>query len=54
MTQDELLQQQVPEILKRFFGNQVIIHSNKVLKKKLHTVVHSLLVKMVTYSQTIM
>lgn len=25
MTQDELLQQQVPEILKRFFGNQVII-----------------------------
>ncbi|MBC9227961.1 Do family serine endopeptidase [Acinetobacter beijerinckii] len=25
MTQDELLQQQVPEILRRFFGNQVII-----------------------------
>ncbi|MGL5402758.1 MAG: trypsin-like peptidase domain-containing protein, partial [Acinetobacter sp.] len=25
MTQEELLQQQVPEILRRFFGNQVII-----------------------------
>jgi serine protease Do len=24
MTQEELLQQQVPEILRRFFGNQVI------------------------------
>ena len=25
MTQEELIQQQIPEILKRFFGNQVIV-----------------------------
>ncbi len=54
MTQDELLQQQVPEILKRFFGNQVIIPQQQGPQEKPHTVVHSLLVKMVTYLQTIM
>lgn len=40
MTQDELLQQQVPEILKRFFGNQVIIPQQQGPQEKLHTVVH--------------
>ena len=30
LTQEELLQQQVPEILKRFFGNQVIIPQQQI------------------------
>lgn len=34
MTQEELLQQQVPEILKRFFGNQVIIPQQKAPQEK--------------------
>ncbi|MDQ8935691.1 Do family serine endopeptidase [Acinetobacter rudis] len=34
MTQDELLQQQVPEILKRFFGNQVIIPQQRMPQEK--------------------
>lgn len=34
MTQEEILQQQVPEILKRFFGNQVIIPQQRVPQEK--------------------
>ncbi|OTG66542.1 Do family serine endopeptidase [Acinetobacter silvestris] len=34
MTQEELLQQQVPEILKRFFGNQIIIPKQQVPQEK--------------------
>ncbi|MBJ9986867.1 Do family serine endopeptidase [Acinetobacter sp. S40] len=34
MTQEELLQQQVPEILKRFFGNQVVIPQQQVPQEK--------------------
>lgn len=34
MTQDELMQQQVPEILKRFFGNQVIIPQQRMPQEK--------------------
>ena len=34
MTQEELLQQQVPEILRRFFGNQVIIPQQKAPQEK--------------------
>lgn len=34
MTQEELLQQQVPEILKRFFGNQVIIPQQRMPQEK--------------------
>ncbi|OTG81583.1 Do family serine endopeptidase [Acinetobacter sp. ANC 4648] len=34
MTQDELLQQQVPEILKRFFGNQIIIPKQQLPQEK--------------------
>ena len=34
MTQEELLQQQVPEILRRFFGNQVIIPQQKGPQEK--------------------
>lgn len=34
MTQEELLQQQVPEILKRFFGNQIIIPQQKAPQEK--------------------
>ena len=30
MSEEELLQQQVPEILRRFFGNQVIIPQPRV------------------------
>lgn len=54
MTQDELLQQQVPEILKRSLVIRSSFHSNKVLKRKLHMVVRSLLVKMVIYLRTTM
>ena len=54
MTQDELLQQQVPEILKRFFGNQVIIPQQQGPQEKPHMVVRSLLVKMVIYLRTTM
>lgn len=34
MTQEELLQQQVPEILRRFFGNQVIIPQQQAPQEK--------------------
>ena len=34
MTQEELLQQQVPEILKRFFGNQIIIPQQQAPQEK--------------------
>ncbi|MCW8040212.1 MULTISPECIES: Do family serine endopeptidase [Acinetobacter] len=34
LSQEELLQQQVPEILKRFFGNQVIIPQQQVPQEK--------------------
>ena len=34
MTQEELLQQQVPELLRRFFGNQVIIPQQQVPQEK--------------------
>lgn len=34
MTQEELLQQQVPEILRRFFGNQIIIPQQKAPQEK--------------------
>ena len=34
MTQEELLQQQVPEILRRFFGNQVIVPQQQVPQEK--------------------
>lgn len=34
MTQEELLQQQVPEILRRFFGNQVIIPQQRLPQEK--------------------
>lgn len=34
MTQEELLQQQVPEILKRFFGNQIIIPQQREPQEK--------------------
>ncbi len=34
MTQEELLQQQVPDILRRFFGNQVIIPQQPVPQEK--------------------
>ena len=34
MTQEELLQQQVPEILKRFFGNQIIIPQQRAPQEK--------------------
>ena len=34
MTQEELLQQQVPEILKRFFGNQIIIPNQQIPQEK--------------------
>lgn len=34
MSQEELLQQQVPEILRRFFGNQVIIPQQQVPQEK--------------------
>ena len=34
MTQEELLQQQVPEILRRFFGNQVIIPQQQLPQEK--------------------
>lgn len=34
MTQEELLQQQVPEILRRFFGNQVVIPQPKAPQEK--------------------
>ena len=34
LTQEELLQQQVPEILKRFFGNQVIIPQQQIPQEK--------------------
>ncbi|NHB58200.1 Do family serine endopeptidase [Acinetobacter shaoyimingii] len=34
MSQEELLQQQVPEILKRFFGNQIIIPQQRAPQEK--------------------
>jgi len=34
MTQEELLQQQVPEILRRFFGNQVVIPQQQAPQEK--------------------
>ena len=34
MTQEELMQQQVPEILRRFFGNQVIIPQQRAPQEK--------------------
>lgn len=34
MTEEELLQQQVPEILRRFFGNQVVIPQQKAPQEK--------------------
>lgn len=34
MSQEELLQQQVPEILKRFFGNQIIIPQQQAPREK--------------------
>ena len=34
MTQEELLQQQVPEILRRFFGNQVVIPQQQTPQEK--------------------
>lgn len=34
MTQEELLQQQVPEILRRFFGNQVVIPQQQIPQEK--------------------
>ncbi|WP_445115468.1 Do family serine endopeptidase [Acinetobacter sp. WZC-1] len=34
MSQEELLQQQVPEILKRFFGNQIIIPQQRMPQEK--------------------
>lgn len=34
MTQEELLQQQVPEILRRFFGNQVVIPQQRAPQEK--------------------
>lgn len=34
LSQEELLQQQVPEILKRFFGNQVIIPQQQIPQEK--------------------
>lgn len=34
MTQEELLQQQVPEVLKRFFGNQIIIPNQQIPQEK--------------------
>lgn len=34
MTQEELLQQQVPEILKRFFGNQIVIPQQQIPQEK--------------------
>ncbi|TCM67808.1 serine protease Do [Acinetobacter calcoaceticus] len=34
MTQEELLQQQVPEILKRFFGNQIVIPEQRIPQEK--------------------
>lgn len=34
MTQEEIMQQQVPEILRRFFGNQVIIPQQQVPQEK--------------------
>lgn len=34
MSQEELLQQQVPEILRRFFGNQVIIPQQQIPQEK--------------------
>lgn len=34
MTQEELMQQQIPEILKRFFGNQVIIPQQQAPQEK--------------------
>jgi serine protease Do len=54
MTQEELLQQQVPEILRRFLVIKSLFLNNKGHKKKLHTVVRFLLVKMVISLQTTM
>lgn len=34
MTQEELLQQQVPELLKRFFGNQIVIPQRQAPQEK--------------------
>ncbi|MGB9192028.1 MULTISPECIES: Do family serine endopeptidase [unclassified Acinetobacter] len=34
MTQEELIQQQIPEILKRFFGNQVIVPQQQAQQEK--------------------
>jgi serine protease Do len=34
MTQEELMQQQVPEILRRFFGNQVVIPQQQIPQEK--------------------
>jgi serine protease Do len=47
MTQEELLQQQIPEILKRFFGNQVIIPQQQAPQEKTAYGSAFLLVKMV-------
>ncbi len=34
MSQEELMQQQVPEILRRFFGNQIVIPQQKSTTRK--------------------
>lgn len=46
MSEEELLQQQVPEILRRFFGNQVIIPQPRVPQEKPDMGVPSSLVRM--------
>ncbi len=54
MTQEELLQQQVPEILRRFFGNQVIIPQQQAPQEKTGYGSAFLLARMAIYSPIIM
>jgi serine protease Do len=49
MTQEELLQQQIPEILKRFLVIKSLFRSSKRRKKKRLMAAHFLLVKMGIY-----
>lgn len=49
MTQEELLQQQVPEILRRFFGNQVVIPQQQAPQEKVGYGSAFLLVRMDIY-----
>lgn len=54
MTQEELLQQQVPEILRRFLEIRSLFHSSRHRKKKRDTAVHFLSARMATCSPIIM